>query len=157
MPFLPVAFFVAPRYVNAMHNRISAIITGHHFVQAFLHMFRALKYSVQGLVAGFRLSLSVRQELVVLVALCVLLAWSDKTAAWWLLCLGCWLLVLVVELINTALEETLNLITTDYSPTVKNAKDMASAAVFLLLLFNFALWLFLFLPDFLRLWSRIHA
>ena len=49
------------------------------------------------------------------------------------------------ELINTAIEEALNLITRDYNIAVKNAKDMASAAVFLLLVLNAALWFCIFI------------
>jgi diacylglycerol kinase (ATP) len=117
------------------------------------HPFMAVFYSVRGVGAGFRLSLSFRQETLVLAALCALLLWRGKPAADWLLCLGCWGLVMVVELINTAVEEALDLITTDYSVPVKNAKDMASAAVFFLLVFNAALWLFLFWNDLALLWS----
>ena len=84
-------------------------------------------------------------------ALCVALAGFGKSAGEWLLCLGCWLLVMVGEFINTALEEALDLITKDFSLGVKYAKDMASAAVFLLVLFNAALWLYLFGGDLLAL------
>jgi diacylglycerol kinase (ATP) len=114
---------------------------------AVRHLFRALWYSLQGVGTGFRLSLSFRQEVLVLAVLCLLLAWRGKPASDWLLCLGCWGLVMVVELLNTAVEEALDLITTDYSIPVKNAKDMASAAVFFLLAFNAAVWLFLFWND----------
>lgn len=118
-----------------------------------IHMFRALGYSLAGLAAGVRLSLSFRQEILVLVAIAVVLALTGKPAGTWLLCGGAWLAVMTAELINTALEEALNLITTDYSPQVKAAKDMASAAVFLLLVFNAAVWLHVFGPDLLAAWS----
>ena len=54
---------------------------------------------------------------------------------------------MMAELINTAIEEALNLITRDYNIAVKNAKDMASAAVFLMLVLNAALWLCIFILD----------
>ena len=47
-----------------------------------------------------------------------------------------WTLVLVAELINTALEESLDLISKDFSPVIKTVKDMGSAAVFLLVMAN---------------------
>ena len=61
--------------------------------------------------------------------------------------IGAWLLVMMAELINTAVEEALNLITRDYNVAVKNAKDMASAAVFLMLALNAALWLCTFVLN----------
>ena len=71
----------------------------------------------------------------------------QKPVTTWLIALGAWLLVMMAELINTAIEETLNLITKEYNIGVKNAKDMASAAVFLMLAVNAALWLCMFILN----------
>lgn len=120
-------------------------------LMAVVHGGKALRYSLRGLATGTRLSLAFRQEILVLVALCALLAVTGKSPAQWLLGVGCWLLVMVGELMNTALEETLDLITRDFSLGVQYAKDMASAAVFLLVLGNIALWLYLFGCDALNL------
>lgn len=49
-----------------------------------------------------------------------------------------YLLVLVVELLNTALEKLCDRVTLDHDPAIKAVKDMASAAVFLMLLLLFA-------------------
>jgi len=117
------------------------------------HMGKALGWSLSGLVAGVRLSLSFRQEIIGLIAILAALALTGQKAEHWLLCVGAWVLVMAMELLNTALEEALDLITRDYSPQVKAAKDMASAAVFLLMLVNGAVWLYVFGP---RLWDWIH-
>lgn len=123
-------------------------------LRSIAHMGKALRYSACGLAAGARLSLAFRQEILVLCVLCGALAGFGKPAALWLLCLGCWLVVMVGELFNTAIEEALDLITRDFSLGVKHAKDMASAAVFLLVLFNAALWLWVFGHDLLTLLIR---
>ena len=109
------------------------------------HIFKAAGYSLAGLRTGVRLSLAFRQECGVLLTLIVLLAVCGKPVATWLIALGAWLLVMMAELINTAIEEALNLITRDYNIAVKNAKDMASAAVFLMLALNAALWFCIFI------------
>ena len=113
--------------------------------EGFFHIFKAAGYSLAGLVTGLRLSLAFRQETGVLVLLVILLAVYGKPVSTWLIALGAWLLVMMAELINTAIEEALNLITRDYNIAVKNAKDMASAAVFLLLVLNAALWFCIFI------------
>ncbi len=118
---------------------------------AVVHLGKAMYYSLRGLGAGARLSLAFRQEILVLAVLCALLALTGKSPGQWLLGVGCWLPVMVGELFNTAIEETLDLITRDFSQGVQYAKDMASAAVFLLVLFNVALWLYLFGRDALNL------
>lgn len=120
-----------------------------HFREGFFHIFKAAGYSLAGLGTGIRLSLAFRQETGILIILIILLAVFQKSALTWLIALGAWLLVMMTELINTAIEETLNLITKEYSIGVKNAKDMASAAVFLLLAVNAALWLCIFVLNLL--------
>ena len=118
-----------------------------HLKEGFFHIFKAAGYSLTGLATGLRLSLAFRQETGILIALVVLLFICGKPLTTWLIALGAWLLVMMAELINTAIEEALNLITRDYNIAVKNAKDMASAAVFLMLVLNAALWLCTFILD----------
>ncbi len=117
------------------------------FKTGFLHIFKAAGYSLTGLATGLRLSLAFRQETGVLILLVLLLAIYGKPVNTWLITLGAWLLVMTAELINTAIEETLNLITREYNPVVKNAKDMASAAVFLTMAVNVGLWFCIFVLE----------
>ena len=79
------------------------------FREGFLHLFKAAGYSLAGLRTGVRLSLAFRQECGVLLALIVLLAVCGKPLVTWLVALGAWLLVMMAELINTAIEEALML------------------------------------------------
>ena len=115
------------------------------FKEGFLHIFKAAGYSLAGLKTGVRLSLAFRQECGVFLILIILLAICGKPLTTWLMALGAWLLVMMAELINTAIEEALNLITRDFNIAVKIAKDMASAAVFLMLALNAALWFCIFI------------
>ena len=112
--------------------------------EGFFHIFKAAGYSLAGLKTGLKLSLAFRQEFAILVLLVILLGACGKPLTTWLIGIGGWLLVMMAELINTAIEEALNLITTDYNIHVKHAKDMASAAVFLMLALNAALWFCMF-------------
>lgn len=124
-------------------------MNGERFKEGFFHIFKAAGYSLAGLGTGLRLSLAFRQETGILILLIILLAVFQKPALTWLIALGAWFLVMMAELINTAIEETLNLITKEYNIGVKNAKDMASAAVFLLLVVNAALWFCMFVLNLL--------
>ncbi|MEN9559601.1 MAG: hypothetical protein RLZZ502_812 [Pseudomonadota bacterium] len=58
-----------------------------------------------------------------------------------LLIVGVVLLVLVAELLNTGIEAAVDMITTEFHPLAKAAKDVGSAAVFLCVLFASATWL----------------
>lgn len=121
------------------------------FVQGFLHIFSSTSYSIQGLVAGFRLSLAFRQECAVFLFLCFLLAFFDKPAHIWLISLFLWICVFAFELVNTALEECVDMISKEYSPTIKAIKDMASAAVFCFTMFNLVAQLYIFYDDLINL------
>ena len=53
-------------------------------------------------------------------------------------------MVIIVELVNSAIEAVTDLVTEDLRPLAKKAKDCASAAVFLGLIGSGALWLYAF-------------
>lgn len=112
-----------------------------------LHIFYALSYSLQGLVTGLKQSVAIKQEVLIFVLLCVLGWYTGK--AWYLIAASCisWLFVIVVELLNSAIEEALDLITHEYSTKVKAAKDMGSAAVFILIMVNIFIQSLIYLPE----------
>lgn len=62
--------------------------------------------------------------------------------------------VLVCELINTALEKTVDLYTTKYNETAKIVKDVAGGAVLVMCIFSLIIGAVIFIPkiiDFLKL------
>lgn len=59
-------------------------------------------------------------------------------------------LVLIVELINSAIEAVVDRVSLDPHPFSKNAKDFGSAAVMLALLLAVATWVAILLPIFVN-------
>lgn len=126
---------------NTKHQKKKGILN------SFFHLFEATAYSFKGLISVFHSSIAFRQECYVFIALLIPLFLFDKTPLIWFKCLSFWVLVMVVELLNSAIEDALNLITEDFHPVIKRAKDMGSAAVFLLVCLNIVSWFFLFSKD----------
>lgn len=60
-------------------------------------------------------------------------------------------LVLFAEMVNTAIEETLNAITAEHKAEIKIAKDVAAAAVLLTSIFSVIVGIVIFVPYFFRL------
>ena len=116
----------------------------------FLRLFFAVKYSIQGLRAGWQHEAALRSEMVALLLLTVL-AFATPLATWqrWAL-LGSVLAVLVVELLNSAIEAVVDLVSPAMHPLAGRAKDMGSAAVMICVLFSFGLWCWLAVPVWLR-------
>lgn len=100
----------------------------------------AFRYSLAGLREAYRCEDAFRQETllaVILLPLSLVLPVSGTGRA---LMVGSVLLVLIVELVNSAIEAAVDRISLDRHPLSKRAKDIGSAAVLLALLNVALVW-----------------
>lgn len=81
-----------------------------------------------------------QQELLLIVVLGPLALWLGKNGVERALMVGSLVLVLIVELVNSAIEATQDRISLERHPLAKNAKDFGSAAVMLALLNAALIW-----------------
>ncbi len=113
-------------------------------------VFSAFHYSLDGLRSAWRGEHSFRQELLLVsiatvIALCLPVAALEK-----LMLIGVLILVLIVELINSAVEAVVDRVSLERNPLSKNAKDYGSAAVLLTLVLAAMTWGVILLPLFTR-------
>ena len=108
-----------------------------------LRPFIALSVALQGLAAAWRYEIPFRMEVVALAVLFPVSFWVGKTAVERALLVGSLLLVLIVELLNSALEATLDRVSLEHHPLIGRAKDIASAAVGLSLVNVVVIWGFI--------------
>jgi diacylglycerol kinase (ATP) len=106
---------------------------------------QAARNSLDGLAAALRHEDAFRQELMLAAVLVPLGLWLGKTGVERALLVGTLLLVLIVELLNSAIEATVDRISLDPHPLAKRAKDLASAAVMLALVLAGLTWALLLL------------
>jgi diacylglycerol kinase (ATP) len=100
----------------------------------------ASSYTVQGLVMAWRIEHAFRQELLVFVLGLIFAFVLPVSAFEKLTLIGVLLLVLIVELINSAIEAVVDRISLERHPLSKNAKDFGSAAVGLTVLLAAMTW-----------------
>ncbi|GAB4059609.1 diacylglycerol kinase [Uliginosibacterium sediminicola] len=103
-------------------------------------LFNALHYSIDGLRDAYRLEDAFRQEVllaIILIPLAICLPVSGVAHA---LMIGSVLLVLIVELINSAVEATVDRVGLEHHRLSKRAKDIGSAAVLVALVNVIAVW-----------------
>ena len=113
----------------------------------------AARYSVAGLRAAVRHEAAFRQELLIGVPLLVAAPFLAP-GRWQLLALvGSVVLVLLVELLNSAIEALADAISLEQRPLLGRAKDLGSAAVMLALLGVPFTWAVVLLPNFLPRWG----
>ncbi len=98
--------------------------------RGFAHFRAALGYSLAGWRHALQNEAAIRQELFIVVVLSAASLWLPLGRLEHLVLLLSMLLVLVVELLNSALEATVDRISLVRHPLAGRAKDMGSAAVF---------------------------
>jgi diacylglycerol kinase (ATP) len=105
----------------------------------------ATHYSIAGLAAAARHEDAFRQELILVVLLTPLAFWLGDTGAERALLIGSLIFVLIVELLNSAVEATVDRISFENHRLAKRAKDIGSAAVMLSLANAGVVWLLIIL------------
>ena len=101
---------------------------------------RATGYSVAGVTAAYRGESAFRQEFWLAALMLPAAFWLGRNWVEVALLAGSVLLVLIVELLNSAIEAAIDRISFELHELSKRAKDFASAAVMLSLLLCAAIW-----------------
>ncbi|WP_281168806.1 diacylglycerol kinase [Hydrogenovibrio halophilus] len=109
--------------------------------RGFVRIIKAAGYSWHGIKACYKNEAAFRQELWLLVVLTPLSMWLSTNAVEFLLLIGSVVLLLVVELLNTAIEMVVDRHGEEWHPLAKLAKDMGSAAVFVMMALAGLVWL----------------
>jgi diacylglycerol kinase (ATP) len=107
----------------------------------YRRLFLTLGYSIDGLAFAWRTQEAFRVEVLMCALLAPLALVLEPTLNGRIWLLGSLMLVLIAELFNTAIEQTVNRISMDQHELSKAAKDLGSAAVGLTLLLALGIWL----------------
>lgn len=108
--------------------------------RGFLRFIDAAGYSWKGLTAAYKNEEAFRQELILFCILAPLGLWLGDTGTESALLLGSLILVLIVELLNSAIEAVVDRIGTEQHELSGRAKDIGSAAVMLSMLLVVVVW-----------------
>ena len=104
-------------------------------------LINATRNSFAGFAEAVRCEDAFRQELLLAAVLVPVALWSGRSGFERALLAGSVVLVLIVELLNSAVEETVDRISFDNHRLAKRAKDIGSAAVMLSLVNAGLIWL----------------
>lgn len=108
-------------------------------------IYNALRYSLQGIGSALKQESAFRQEMIlcmILIPIAVLMpvGWIGKA-----MLLGSLFIVLIAELLNSAIEWTVDYVSQETHPFARRAKDMGSAAVFFALVNVLITWVLVIL------------
>jgi diacylglycerol kinase (ATP) len=105
----------------------------------------ATKYSIDGLKLAAKTESAFKQELVASVFLLPLAIWLGENAIEQSLLIASVVMIMIVELLNTAVEAVVDRVSSDFHELSRQAKDLGSAAVFLSINLAILVWMLLLL------------
>ena len=100
----------------------------------FRRVVNACGYSIAGLRAAYKHEDAFRQEIHLAIILIPLALWLPVSAIGKVLMIASVLLVIITELLNSAIEAVVDRVSLDHHDLAKRAKDIGSAAVFISLI-----------------------
>ena len=122
--------------------------------RSFRNFFSSIRYSVDGFFAAMKHEPSFREDILFALLLTPFAIILPVNAVSTAVMIGSLFIILIVELLNSAIEWTIDYVRPEQHPLAKRVKDMASAAVFLSYLNCLAIWLILLWPS-NQVWHRI--
>ncbi|MDF7666611.1 diacylglycerol kinase [Orbaceae bacterium ESL0727] len=114
----------------------------------FYRIINAAKYSMLGFKSAIKHETAFKQELIALIIACIIVMVIDFSIYERILLVGSIGVVMIVELINSAIECVVDRIGFERHELSGRAKDYGSAAVFLSLILTIILWIYLFACHF---------
>lgn len=106
----------------------------------FTRLYRATGYSIAGLLSAFKYEQAFRLEVYILVVLIPLAIWLSSSPLELILLIGSWVLVMIVELLNSAIEAAIDRIGLEKHELSGRAKDIGSAAVMISVVLAALIW-----------------
>jgi len=106
----------------------------------FRHIKNAVIYSWAGLKTAWDNEMAFRTEAIVIALIMPIGIWIGETAVQWALLIGSSMLVLITELLNSAVENVVDRIGREHHLLSKQAKDLGSAAAAVSMLTAAVVW-----------------
>jgi len=122
--------------------------------RSFRNFFPSVRYSIDGFFAALKHEPSFREDLLFALLLTPLAIILPVNAVSTALMIASLILILIVELLNSAIEWTIDYVRPELHPLAKRVKDMASAAVFLSYINCVVIWVIMLWPS-NAVWHRI--
>ncbi|MEJ2042817.1 MAG: diacylglycerol kinase [Reinekea sp.] len=110
-------------------------------VKGLRRLIRATRYSWQGLLATAKHEEAFRQELLFLSVALLATPWLAQSWFHAIALIGSVILILIVELLNSAIEALVDRVGLEFNELSGRAKDMGSAAVFLSITLASMIWI----------------
>ncbi len=118
-------------------------------------LIKSFKYAINGIIIGLKEEKNMKIHFLFVILVTTFGIVLKITKIEWIICIILYGLVISSELINTALEATVDLITDKYDEKAKIAKDTAAGAVLVLAIISAVIGVIIFFPKLIILICNI--
>lgn len=118
-------------------------------------LIKSFGYAFQGILTGIRNERNMKIHCAAIILVTMAGTLFQITAVQWCICLLLFALVAALELVNTAVEAVVDLVTEEKKPLAKVAKDTAAGAVLIAAAASVIIGCIIFLPYVLELLGKI--
>ena len=119
--------------------------------KGLVRIFNAYKYSMKGFKAGLENEAAIRQEFVLATILTIVSVFVFDGVSQLILLIAMPWLTVVAELLNSGIEAVVDRIGTEYHELSGRAKDLGSAAVFVMLVLTLLTWVLILVNNYTSL------
>lgn len=111
---------------------------------------KSFKYAIEGIRTGIKeeKNMKIHIFIMILVIICGIIFKINKVE--WVICIILFGFVISLELVNTAIETTIDLITLERNPKAKIVKDVAAGGVLIAAITSAIIGLIIFIPKIIR-------
>ena len=113
-------------------------------------LYKSFGYAFQGIFNTIRTERNINIHCVAAILVTIFGIWLQISKTEWMICFILFGLILALELVNTAVEATVDLFTEDRKPLAKKAKDAAAGAVLVAAIFAAVIGILIFIPKLLE-------
>lgn len=121
-----------------------------------MRFLKSLRYALAGISQCARLEKNFRLQLLFAITIVLVAAFFKISTSEWIALIFCIMVVLSLEMINSAIEKTCDLVTTEIHPLIKQIKDIAAGAVLLASAGSVVTACIIFIPRLYLLFKNFH-
>lgn len=114
-------------------------------------LINSFKYAFEGILSAFKSERNMKIHVTIMCLVILFGVVLKISLIEWIICVFCFSLVIGTEMMNTAIEETVDLITEENKIKAKLAKDIAAGSVLIFAFASLIIGLLIFTPKFLAL------
>ena len=112
-------------------------------------LYKSFGYAFQGIFNTIRTERNIKIYCAAAILVTIFGIWLQISKTEWMICFILFGLILALELVNTAVEATVDLFTEERKPLAKKAKDAAAGAVLIVAIFAAVIGILIFIPKLL--------